>query len=64
MGVSHLGSGSAFTQSSDPSPSLAALEPCPLVAAVSLAWAGCVRLRAEELLGFGSCQSQFLLTAL
>lgn len=47
--ISHLGSGSTFTpfpQSSDPSPSLTALELCPLVAAVSLAWAGCVRLGA------------------
>lgn len=29
-----------------------------------LAWAGCVSLGAEELLGFGSCQSQVLLTPL
>lgn len=53
--ISHLGSGSTFTPfplSSDPSPSLAALELCPLVAAVSLAWAGSVRLGA---LGQRSC---------
>lgn len=31
---------------------------------VCLAWAGCVSLGAEELLGFGSCQSQVLLTPL
>lgn len=47
-GVPQLGQAapSPRSQSSDPSPSLAALELCPLVAAVSLPWAGCISLEA------------------
>lgn len=47
-------------------PSLAALELCPTVAAVSLCPWLCQSggSGAEELLGFGSCQSQVLLTPL
>lgn len=59
-GVSQLGSGSTCT----PSPEQRPFTLPGSTGIVSLAWAGCLSLGAEELLRFGSCQSQVLLPPL